>query len=687
MTPPTYSRPAFALSPTPGMLWSLTLPDGAAFGFAPPTFEVDGQAIVAWVPAWEEGGAARDLPGGGREESWRGQIAGSTGRALTLTVQSAPDSALVRFRYTLHGPGRLTKTGGRDRLTYAGIDLAALPHVTEVRLGEFNARVHSYCLSEREVGPDQFEAGLTLMGPILAAASDTHALALAYEHGSTVPDAFLAFRLGQDRTVALDAVRGSYLDGQEADGFQTPWLHAGAAWGGVDDLARAYRDFLLRGVTANAASRTPFIFYNTWNFQERNRWANGQPYLASMNQERILAEIDVAGKMGVDVFVLDTGWYEKTGDWQVNRQRFPDGLKAVKAALDERGMALGLWFNPTVAAISSRMRRDHEDCVMQWHGAAPAPAPVWETEDSQGLCLVSRYWEAFADELIRLSREVGVTYFKWDAIGQFGCDAPGHHHGTDQHTRQERADSYAFQQVDYLARIVDRLCAACPEAIVDFDITEGGRSVGLGFLAAGKYFLINNGPYNQSYDLKPPADGNVNLFFFPGPARAWICRTPLLYDKWVPSVLFLTHYLPDDPAESQELNVASLVLGQNGLWGDLPGVSPEGVARIGAALRAYKQVRGDITRATLTRTGDVGGSPEVYEKIDPATGRGVVSVFASAPGVYTYLTQVRADPLYWAMPGLAVTPRPGGKMRLDITFAAPGGKCVFFGAEKTGKQN
>ena len=155
-----------------------------------------------------------------------------------------------------------------------------------------------------------------------------------------------------------------------------------------------------------------------------------------------------------------------------------------------------------------------------------------------------------------------------------------------------------------MARVVDKLCAACPEAIVDFDITEGGRSVGLGFLSAGKYFLINNGPYNDNYDLKPPADGNVNLFFFPGPARAWVCRTPLTYDKWVPSVLFLTHYLPDDPRASQELNIASLVLGQNGIWGDLLRVSDEGIARFGAALAAYKQVRDDITRATLLRTGD-----------------------------------------------------------------------------------
>ena len=74
-----------------------------------------------------------------------------------------------------------------------------------------------------------------------------------------------------------------------------------------------------------------------------------------MNEERILAEIDVAHRMGIDVFVLDAGWFEKTGDWQVSRKRFPNGLGPVKARLDRYGMKLGLWFDPLAAAVSSRM--------------------------------------------------------------------------------------------------------------------------------------------------------------------------------------------------------------------------------------------------------------------------------------------------------------------------------------------
>jgi alpha-galactosidase len=183
-----------------------------------------------------------------------------------------------------------------------------------------------------------------------------------------------------------------------------------------------------------------------------------------------------------------------------------------------------------------------------------------------------------------------------------------------------------------MARIAEKVTAAVPLAIVDFDVTESQRCVGLAFLTAGKYFLINNGPYLQSFDVPTDKDvhwDNPNLFFFPGPARDWVCRTPLSYDTWIPSVLFLTHYLPDDPASNQEMTVGSLILGQNGIWGDLLGISSDGVSRMARLLSAYKQIRDDVTSATIIRTGVVGGMVESYEKIDPATGRGVLVIFAN----------------------------------------------------------
>ena len=132
---------------------------------------------------------------------------------------------------------------------------------------------------------------------------------------------------------------------------------------------------------------------------------------------------------------------------------------------------------------------------------------------------------------------------------------------------------------------------------------------------------------------------NWNLFFHKGPARTWITRSTYGYDKWIPSTLFLTHYFPDDPEDSQLVNVASLILGHDGIWGDLPSVSAEGVARIGRLLGLWRQVRDSMAAAAPVRTGAVGGSGEVHEKIDHQTGRGAIVVFSTAPGRQRYVSE------------------------------------------------
>lgn len=668
-------------------LWRAKGPrTGPALVIAPPRFEVEGEPITAVLHNIVPAGPVLRLSHGVREFRWEGQFAEDRELTLEMIFRLADGCPVIRFAYALRcrSPRRLTKRAGQDNLTYLSMSLAAMPRAWEITLAEFNEMVHSYCLTERELTARHFDNRLAVMGPILAGQGHGAACLLAYEHGSQVPDAFINFSLEPDRAVALTAVKGNYYDGRPVGPetpYRTVWLHAASVSGDLDCLAAAYRDFILKHQSPNAESRKPYIFYNTWAFQERNKWWNQQRYLDSMNQERIEREIEVAHRIGIEVFVLDTGWYEKTGDWRVSRTRFPDGLASIRETLSRYGMRLGLWFNPIVAAMTSRLRESHEDCVTSWQGRPSGTWPIWETEESQNLCLVSRYGEAFAAELIRLVKEVGVTYFKWDAIGQYGCDDPGHWHGGSENSDPERAECYAFQLCGRMVDIVDQVCAACPEAIVDFDVTEGGRCVGLGFLAAGKYFLINNGPYLHNYDIPRAEDAWSNIFVHPGPARGWICRTPLSYDRWIPSVLFLTHYLPDDPADSQLINVASLILGQNGIWGDLLGISEEGVNYMAALLGRYKQVRDDLTGSFPVRAGAVGGSPEVHEKISAETGRGAVVAFSCASGQFSYVTANRVHPHFWHTDGVARTFDDEGRARLELVFEKPGARIVFFGVD------
>ncbi|MCD9023750.1 alpha-galactosidase [Cohnella silvisoli] len=668
--------------------WTITdRSSGREWAIGAPAFEMEGELIPVVLKSVAEREAPRQMGNGTTEYRVGGMIHGASDLRIDWIVRVPDnDNSVIRFRYELTSENgrRLTKRQGVDRLRYATLPLDDFPEAKELRFSEFMELVHSFCLTERPLYEQHFDSGQTAMGPLLTAGDGTVSALFAYEHGSQSPDAFIRYRLTPDRKVVLEAVKGNYLDGQCPDGerpYSTVWLQAALRTGNEAALASDYRSFVLQHQTLNSESRKPYIFYNTWNYQERNRNWRKKKYLDDMNLAWTLKEIDAAHEMGIDVYVLDTGWYEKTGDWRVSNERFPDGLKQVKERLNSYGMKLGLWFNPTVAAVSSEMAIRHPECVMSKGGEKAKPFEIWETEESLPFCLVSRYADAFADELIRLAKEVGVDYFKWDAIEQYGCEDPSHDHGMEKHSRQERADSYAFQQIQAMTRIVDKLCEACPEVIVDFDITEGGRSAGLAFLSAGKYFLVNNGPYYFNYDVPIDRETDLwNVFFYPGPARGWICRTPLNYDKWFPSVLFLTHYLPDDPRDNQLMSLGSLILGQNGIWGDLPAVSDEGRQLIGEVMALYKQIRDDITESDPVREGEVGGAPEVHEKLSARTGKGAVVIFSSTPGTYRYITRGLPDTVFWHTEGVSVTRDKSGHAAIEVVFETPSARFVLFGA-------
>ena len=642
-----------------------------------PQLEIDGKRVTA-APENIQLAERRFLNDVIEQITLRGDFGENC--TLTMHLRVCAATPFVRFSYVVSAssPAYLTKTAG-EHLTYFSWPDAADAVQTEVRFSEYNAPAHSYCLREAPAFLHEDE----LLGPMLTEERAGYAMLAAYEHGSMYPDKYVCFVQTRNGT-AVRAKRGNYWNHQplHSDPFETIWFQFGAMKGTQKDLAKAYRTFQLSYCTLHAESRKPYIFYNTWAFQERNKFYNKQQYLSSMQQDRIEQEIEIAYRMGVDVFVIDTGWFEKTGDWLTNQKRFPAGMAHIRDLLEARKMKLGLWFGPTSAARSSEIFRRHPKDLTCLEGQTPGAFSVWETEESYEMCMVSSFWEDFADRLIELANTVGVRYFKWDGVEMYGCDRANHHHGDESTTAQDRHDCYSFLAGVYLSKVVDKLCAAVPDAIVDMDITEGGRYMGLGFLSGGKYFAINNGPYYQNYDIPIPPDVWSNVFVFPGPARPWIMRQGLCYDKWIPSVLMMAHYLPDDPERSQLINLASLILGQNGIWGDLLSVSEAGVTLFGEVLGVYKQLRDEITRAYPVVSGQPGAALEVYEKINEENGRGVVTLFGNQPGTYSYklTSKVCENAIVY---GPATLIRTADTVRVELTIATPEAAIIFFGAKQT----
>lgn len=89
------------------------------------------------------------------------------------------------------------------------------------------------------------------------------------------------------------------------------------------------------------------------------------------NQERILEVAEEASKLGIELFVLDDGWFGKRnsdtgslGNWTENKEKFPDGLAHLAKAIKEKGMLFGLWFEPEMVSDDTDLFKEHLDWVI-----------------------------------------------------------------------------------------------------------------------------------------------------------------------------------------------------------------------------------------------------------------------------------------------------------------------------------
>ncbi|MFA5419374.1 MAG: alpha-galactosidase, partial [Bacteroidales bacterium] len=426
--------PIFAISwPSSSVgSWEYTLkPEGEPIEIKLPVFEIDGKQIPAILSELIKVKEPSVLRNGANEYIYEGAFQTDTTIRLQVKFRVAENNPVVRFCYSLKTSGgqKLTKKTGTDNLTYLSFSMKEFPEIKEIRLSVFNEMIHSCDLGEAKIYESDFTNSGSAVGPIILGNDGQNTFLCAYEHDSMYPNNFLEYQFNPDKQAELKAQKGNYFSGQAANGYSTVWFEIAGVIGDEDVMAEQFRTFILKYQTENMSSRKPYIYYNSWGRQERVKWAGGQ-YLTTMNLDYTLREIDRAHEMGIEFYVLDAGWFDRTGDWGVNLKNFPDGFKQVREKIEGYGMKLGVWMDPAKAAITSQAFLQNQKCIKSWNGNYDKPWPVGETKESVDMCLISPYWEYYADKLIELYKKLGISYFYLDGVGQSGCNDPGHFHGS-----------------------------------------------------------------------------------------------------------------------------------------------------------------------------------------------------------------------------------------------------------------
>ena len=148
---------------------------------------------------------------------------------------------------------------------------------------------------------------------------------------------------------------------KQGESFQTPEMVMVYSENGMNGMSQVYHE-LYRTRLARG----------TWRDKERpiliNNW---EATYFDFNEEKILDIAKKAKDIGVELFVLDDGWFGKRnwdncslGDWYPNLEKLPNGITGLAKKIEEMGMKFGLWFEPEMTNKDSDLYREHPDWLL-----------------------------------------------------------------------------------------------------------------------------------------------------------------------------------------------------------------------------------------------------------------------------------------------------------------------------------
>ncbi|MBQ7147248.1 MAG: alpha-galactosidase [Pseudobutyrivibrio sp.] len=143
--------------------------------------------------------------------------------------------------------------------------------------------------------------------------------------------------------------------------FDTPEVIISYTKDGLNDLSQNIHSFMNNNLVRSPYKNKPRpILLNNWEATEMD-----------FDEEKILKIAKKGKEAGVELFVLDDGWFGKRdddyaglGDWFVNTKKLPDGITGLAKKVNDLGIDFGLWIEPEMVNPDSDLYRAHPDWVL-----------------------------------------------------------------------------------------------------------------------------------------------------------------------------------------------------------------------------------------------------------------------------------------------------------------------------------
>jgi alpha-galactosidase len=347
----------------------------------------------------------------------------------------------------------------------------------------------------------------------------------------------------------------------------------GVVRGGVSEASAALRSYVIDGLRGGTALPS-LVTYNTWF-----------TYGTDIDDQTMREEMKRAAALGVELFVIDAGWYAGAGDgglfdfdsglgsWTADPARFPGGLRSLTNFAHALGMKFGVWIEPervdlALVGAGGRGAQDLGSVDEAW---LAKKGDDYGSDHAAQICLANaaaRDW--LSAQLMTFIDEVQPDYVKWDNNMFVNCDRAGHGHG---------ATGGNFAHVQGLYSVLHTLRDRYPDLLIE-NVSGGGNRMDLGMLRYTDVAWMDDRTA-PSVHVRHNVQG-LSVVFPPGYLLSFVVDHP------GESV----HQSPDLP-----LYVRSRTEGTLGLCFRSYELSAQDAAAISREIDIYKSTRGTLSVA------------------------------------------------------------------------------------------
>ncbi len=248
---------------------------------------------------------------------------------------------------------------------------------------------------------------------------------------------------------------------KNGESFQTPEVIMVYSHNGLNEMSqifhKLYRTRLARGY---------------WRDKERpiviNNW---EATYMKFTEHKILDIAAKARELGIELFVLDDGWFGKRnddttslGDWIANPDKLPNGIEGLAEKMEALGMKFGLWFEPEMISKESKLYKEHPD----WMLAVPYRIPC----HGRNQYVLDFTREEVVDHIAKCMEKIldssKIHFIKWDMNRSL----------TDVYSIVKEAGSQGRVFHEYMLgvyKLYDRLTSHYPEVLFESCASGGGR--------------------------------------------------------------------------------------------------------------------------------------------------------------------------------------------------------------------